>query len=223
MSILYRNSPFGAAGILPYTVHNGKIYVLLGNERRGFSDFGGYKDGPTESTEFCAAREFSEETLGLFINDSKDRGCIAGVEKSTLLFNSILTNKDLYNVGLITKIENYFNRYAMYICPINRYILDNDFRSVYLLNKEKPIKERIENTEKNHIWWFELEKLLELSLDESLKEIKRGQHIYALFGSFLKTIREPKFIEFFTVLKSSYDTNLLKSMIDDVWNKNTLL
>lgn len=63
-------------GILPTTVHNGKLYFLFGKEGKyedtapGFSDFGGGSDNK-ESLFSTAIRESGEEFTG-FLGNSKD-------------------------------------------------------------------------------------------------------------------------------------------------------
>lgn len=63
------------AGTVPYSVEDGKVYFLLqetrGGKKEGYLvDFGGgRKQGVDYSLSFCAAREFSEETAGLFTAD----------------------------------------------------------------------------------------------------------------------------------------------------------
>jgi len=62
------------AGILPTTIHNGKLYFLFGKEGKyedsapGFSDFGGGSDN-TESFIETAIREAGEEFTGFLGND----------------------------------------------------------------------------------------------------------------------------------------------------------
>lgn len=51
-------------GILPYLVIKGEIYLLLGYEPRGYSEFGGTAESNNYIRE--AIREFDEETHGLF-------------------------------------------------------------------------------------------------------------------------------------------------------------
>lgn len=61
------------AGILPYAIHNDKLYFLLGRENPGsdpkknnlFSDFGGGTE-KNETPEQTAFREFTEETMGIY-------------------------------------------------------------------------------------------------------------------------------------------------------------
>jgi len=74
-----RSPTWLAAGVLPYCIQKGtaptaaSVFFLLGKElnekdgRRYFwSDFGGSREAEDSSPEETAAREFSEETLGMF-------------------------------------------------------------------------------------------------------------------------------------------------------------
>jgi 8-oxo-dGTP pyrophosphatase MutT (NUDIX family) len=66
------------AGILPTTIHNGKLYFLFGKEGKyedsapGFSDFGGGTDN-NESFLETAIREAGEELTGFLGNDADIR------------------------------------------------------------------------------------------------------------------------------------------------------
>lgn len=66
------------AGILPATIHNGKLYFLFGKEGKyedsapGFSDFGGGTDN-SESFLETAIREAGEEFTGFLGNDADVR------------------------------------------------------------------------------------------------------------------------------------------------------
>lgn len=69
------------AGIIPYTIHNGKVLFLfqkctypVTNKNQGWNDFGGKKDIETDGDSIdVACREFSEETSCLFfIKQSKE-------------------------------------------------------------------------------------------------------------------------------------------------------
>ena len=66
------------AGILPTTIHNGKLYFLFGKEGKyedsapGFSDFGGGTDN-SESFLETAVREAGEEFTGFLGNDADIR------------------------------------------------------------------------------------------------------------------------------------------------------
>jgi 8-oxo-dGTP pyrophosphatase MutT (NUDIX family) len=77
------------SGILPTTIHNGKLYFLFGKEGKyedtapGFSDFGGGTDNK-ESFLSTAIRESCEEFTG-FLGDSKD-------------IRNLLTKHGTYNI-----------------------------------------------------------------------------------------------------------------------------
>jgi hypothetical protein len=77
------------AGILPTTIHNGKLYFLFGKEGKyedtapGFSDFGGGTDN-TESFINTAVRESGEEFTG-FLGNSND-------------IRKLLTKNGTYNI-----------------------------------------------------------------------------------------------------------------------------
>ena len=66
------------AGILPTTIHNGKLYFLFGKEGKyedsapGFSDFGGGSDNSETFLE-TAVREAGEEFTGFLGNDADTR------------------------------------------------------------------------------------------------------------------------------------------------------
>jgi 8-oxo-dGTP pyrophosphatase MutT (NUDIX family) len=70
------------AGILPTTIHNGKLYFLFGKEGKyedsapGFSDFGGGTDN-SESFLETAVREAGEEFTGFLGNDAEVRKMLA--------------------------------------------------------------------------------------------------------------------------------------------------
>ncbi len=66
------------AGVLPYAIHKGTVYLLLGQERNvsgwedrnKWADFGGgIEHGETVLD--AAVREFQEETLGILFNSKK--------------------------------------------------------------------------------------------------------------------------------------------------------
>lgn len=67
---------FTAAGVLPYSISEGRLLFLLGKEERRtanggttyvWQDFGGAREGGETEAE-TAAREFAEETFGLFFD-----------------------------------------------------------------------------------------------------------------------------------------------------------
>lgn len=93
------------AGILPATIHNGKLYFLFGKEGKyedtapGFSDFGGGTDN-SESFMSTAIRESGEEFTGFLGNSNEIR--------------KMLTKHGTYNID--HKSENH-NTYRTHIFP----------------------------------------------------------------------------------------------------------
>lgn len=70
LAVLITTTPIKNAGILPYAEHNGKIYLLLGQDRDRpgrWTDFGGQiEQGETPAQ--AARREFAEETAGQVVD-----------------------------------------------------------------------------------------------------------------------------------------------------------
>jgi 8-oxo-dGTP pyrophosphatase MutT (NUDIX family) len=93
------------AGILPTTIHNGKLYFLFGKEGKyedtapGFSDFGGGTDNK-ETFLSTAIRESGEEFTG-FLGNNKD-------------IRNLLTKHGTYNID--HKSEGH-NTYRTHIFP----------------------------------------------------------------------------------------------------------
>ena len=93
------------AGILPTTIHNGKLFFLFGKENRfedsapGFSDFGGGTDN-NESYLETAVREAGEEMTG-FLGSDKD-------------VKQMLKRHGTYNIDYKTGGHN---NYRMHIFP----------------------------------------------------------------------------------------------------------
>jgi len=62
-----------AAGILPYTIRNGRVFVLLGEESRTagtvWTDFVGTRKDEDCTPVVTAAREFSEESRGAYASE----------------------------------------------------------------------------------------------------------------------------------------------------------
>lgn len=67
-----------AAGVLPYAQVEGVTWFLIGREVYGraqntWADFGGSRHSKSENIATCAAREFTEETLGLLMLKAEAR------------------------------------------------------------------------------------------------------------------------------------------------------
>jgi 8-oxo-dGTP pyrophosphatase MutT (NUDIX family) len=81
------------AGILPTTIHNGKLYFLFGKEGKyedsapGFSDFGGGTDNKETFLE-TAIREAGEEFTGFLGNDADIRKMLRKCGTYNIDYNS---------------------------------------------------------------------------------------------------------------------------------------
>lgn len=176
------------SGIVPFTIHNGKIYFLMQRSENpikkkdaGWNDFGGKKDeGDGENTIPTACREFSEETSCLFylheiINTVKNETEIADLKAqydriisynsnhddsiSDMLPNLIKESKQYY--------ENKLNKKSnlMYISSKEIYI--SFFLHIPYIECEKiPIAEDLhvfyEERYTRECKWFSYDELMEL-------------------------------------------------------------
>ncbi|KYQ91858.1 hypothetical protein DLAC_07669 [Tieghemostelium lacteum] len=217
--IIYKSNVFksNAAGVLPYTVYQNKIYFLLGKENRGISDFGGYKDH-NEDDEQGASREFSEETLGLFSESDRIRGCNLGVKNTTDIMTKLLKDKAMKESGYVTSIINGKNQYRMFIAPVSRWLENSDFEKMVKENDERPYHRRIHCAEKDSICWLSISDMLSLANDPDVT-IKFNEFPQTLFKNFRFTISQPEFITFLNNL-SNIDTEPLQISIDKFWKSN---
>jgi 8-oxo-dGTP pyrophosphatase MutT (NUDIX family) len=139
------------AGILPTTIHKGKLYFLFGKENKyedsapGFSDFGGGTDNNETFLE-TAIREAGEELTGFLGNDSDIR--------------KMLHKNGTYNIDYAS---NGHNTYRMHIFPYEYnvwlpYYYNNNQRFL-----QKRLSPRIFKTtkifEKSEIRWFCIDEL----------------------------------------------------------------
>jgi hypothetical protein len=92
-----------AASLLPTTIHNGKLYFLMGKENpmedsaKGFSDFGGGKEG--QSFYDTALREAAEELTG-FLGAPKKLGALVRKNGGTYSFRYQPNTDKEYRVHL---------------------------------------------------------------------------------------------------------------------------
>jgi hypothetical protein len=122
------------AGIIPYTVIDGKIYFLFQkadnpNKKKdfGWNDFGGKKNLTEENTSITAAREFSEETSCLFyLKEQTD-------EQSKILYEELKDNQTLtYSTDVVNKLKQIITLSAKFFSnKINTYI-----NPLYISSKE---------------------------------------------------------------------------------------
>jgi 8-oxo-dGTP pyrophosphatase MutT (NUDIX family) len=132
-----------AGSILPFTIHNGKVYFLFGKENAladtpGFSDFGGGVEGNEDPFE-TALREGGEELTG-FLGDS-----------------AILEKHIKKNGGFYKMLHNTYNIHVIYID------YDENLPKYYNQNHEflwkRMNKQYLNNTklfEKIEIRWFSI-------------------------------------------------------------------
>lgn len=92
------------AGALPYCIHDGKVYFLFqetkGGKKEGtLVDFGGGRNSTKDSSlMYCGAREFTEETAGLFTTSS----LASDIEKLDLLDHHGIEESDI----VLRELEN---------------------------------------------------------------------------------------------------------------------
>jgi len=135
------------AGILPTTIHNGKLYFLFGKENKyadtpGWSDFGGGTDN-NETFLQTAVREAGEELTGFLGSD---------VEVRKLL------NKATFN------IDNGEN-YRMHIF----YMKYDTQLPYYYNNNQKFIQKKLDPTIVQKSKIFEKQEIKWISVDEMIK------------------------------------------------------
>ena len=116
------------AGILPTTIHNGKLYFLFGKEGKyedtapGFSDFGGGTDN-TESFLDTAVREAGEEFTGFLGNSA--------------VIKKMLTKYGTYNID--HKSEGH-KTYRTHIFPFEY----NEWLPHYYNNNQRFLQKRLD-------------------------------------------------------------------------------
>ncbi len=145
-----------AAGILPYCVHNGKSYFLIGKAKHNdfWSDFGGFRDKADRSIEYAAAREFAEETryvFGQLINDYSLEGSI------NYILPRIKSDQCLKSFSKSKKDNTRTNVYKMYFVEV-------DYISSTVLEQAKKVPH------------YEKEKYCWISAEDFLAFIKQDAH-----------------------------------------------
>ena len=137
------------AGILPVTVHKGKIMFLFGRENKyadtpGYSDFG----GGTETKENylnTAIREAGEEVTG-FLGDSKD-------------IKRLLTKHGTFNIDNTTPGHK---TYRMHIFPMEY----NEFLPLFYNNNQKFLQRRLDPNVIKNSTIFEKDEIKWIGIDE---------------------------------------------------------
>ena len=179
-----------SAGIIPYTIHNGKIYFLLQQIIKpvkkkdfGWNDFGGKQIDVSETTAETAAREFSEETSCLFYLMEQPN------DKSIELYNILKDNEHLYyDENTVQKLKDlisestkyYSNRITEYVLPL--YISSKETYISYIVKVEYIPVEDLPRAEDIYIdyddrylrtcKWFTFDELMELGEKDFHKRLQ---------------------------------------------------
>ena len=138
------------AGILPTTIHKGKLYFLFGKENKyedsapGFSDFGGGTDDKETFLE-TAIRELCEELTG-FLGNKND-------------IKKMLKKYGTYNIDYKS---GDFSVYRMHIFPMKY----NEFLPLYYNNNQKFLQKRLDPKIIKNSKIFEKEEIRWVSIDE---------------------------------------------------------
>jgi len=133
------------AGILPFSINNGKIYFLFGKENKfadtpGWSDFGGGQDNHEKPIQ-TALREAIEETTG-FLGNKKD-------------IKKLITQYGIHTIQ--------WNDYTMFLCfiPFDKQLVRyyNNCQSFIQNNLNHHIIKTSKFFEKSEIKWFSVSDL----------------------------------------------------------------
>ena len=145
------------AGILPATIHNGKLCFLFGKENkyedsaRGFSDFGGGTDNK-ETFYQTALREGVEESTG-FLGSEKD-------------INKMLKKYGTYNIDYDS---NSHSTYRMHIFPMEY----NPWLTHYYNNNQRFLQKRLDGKIIKNSKIFEKEEIKWICIDQLKKNKKQ--------------------------------------------------
>jgi 8-oxo-dGTP pyrophosphatase MutT (NUDIX family) len=150
------------AGILPTTIHNGKLYFLFGKENKyeksapGFSDFGGGTDN-NETYFETAIREAGEEFTG-FLGSDKD-------------IRKLLTKYGTYIVD--HKTEGH-KTYRMHIFPFEY----NHWLPYYYNNNQRFLQKKLDPNVIKSTKIFEKEEIRWICVDELKKMRPQFRHYF---------------------------------------------
>jgi hypothetical protein len=187
------------AGILPTTIHNGKLYFLFGKEGKyedsapGFSDFGGGTDN-NESFMETAIREAGEEFTGFLGSDSDVR--------------KMLKKHGTYNIDY--KSDGH-KTYRMHIFPFEY----NEWLPYYYNNNQKFLQKRLDTKVLKNSKIFEKAEIKWICID-SLKNMRPKFRCYfqnivdmliSQKESILKFIKTHKKINFKSTIKKRNHNN----------------
>lgn len=158
-----KNFTYTGAGVVPYAVHNGKTYLLIGKERTGlWSGFGGYKDKSDNNYPMVtAAREAAEELSLIFDNDKNFSKILKGYKKFKTKFNIAKSGSDTYSKFLnsLKKPNTYEIVKTNFICYFTKINYDSNLPAKFQKRQKKsglPHQLR----ENSKIEWVELDKFI---------------------------------------------------------------
>jgi 8-oxo-dGTP pyrophosphatase MutT (NUDIX family) len=152
-------------GILPTTIHNGKLYFLFGKENEkfadtpGFSDFGGGTDN-NESFLETAIREAGEELTGFLGNDTDVR--------------KLLLSNGTYNIDYDSKGHK---TYRMHIFPL----MHNPWLPYYYNNNQRFLQKNLPSLVFKTTRIFEKAEIRWICVDEL-------KHMRSQFRSYFRNI-----------------------------------
>jgi 8-oxo-dGTP pyrophosphatase MutT (NUDIX family) len=150
------------AGILPTTIHNGKLYFLFGKEYKyeksapGFSDFGGGTDN-NESYLETAVREAGEELTGFLGSDADVR--------------KLLTRHGTY---IIDNKTDGHKTYRMHIFPFEY----NHWLPYYYNNNQRFLQKKLDPNVIKNTKIFEKEEIRWICVDELQKMRPQFRHYF---------------------------------------------
>ena len=121
------------AGILPTTIHNGKLYFLFGKENKycdspGWSDFGGGKDD-NETFYQTALRESTEELTG-FLGDRNDIQKL--LSRGTYIIDNEKYRMFIFHLDYDPKLPYYYNNNQRFL---QKKLPDNVFKTTKIFEK----------------------------------------------------------------------------------------
>jgi len=151
------------AGILPTTIHKGKLYFLFGKENKyedtapGFSDFGGGTDN-SESYIQTAVREGGEELTG-FLGTDKD-------------VKQLLTKHGTYNIDY--KSPTYHSAYRTHLFPI----IYDEHLPFYYNNNQKFLQNRLDPKIIKQTKIFEKAEIRWICVDDLMKMRKQFRFFF---------------------------------------------
>eukprot|EP00698_Gefionella_okellyi_P025662 TRINITY_DN9464_c0_g1_i1.p1 TRINITY_DN9464_c0_g1~~TRINITY_DN9464_c0_g1_i1.p1 ORF type:complete len:348 (-),score=61.80 TRINITY_DN9464_c0_g1_i1:87-1130(-) len=184
---------YQGAGVLPYTIVNGGVLVLLGAEQTRkdgtglgyWADFGGKRE-ESDANELCtAAREFAEETKGVF-ND--------GIDAATSASQSTVDSSRKAMLSTLTTASGVqrvcFKTYVLFIAPVP--YVDERVFAVFPSTAGPTNALEFAVGEKRDIAWIPAEKLVYAALTYEPMHHRQRRHMVLAYRlcSLMQTLRD---------------------------------